>query len=108
MIEIDQGQTLRQDVLSVLIECQRERGASLLRQDLTPASINVLADELARRLAPRIGGRYVTKADERAMRDAAIIAMFNGRNHRQLMADFGISRALLYSILSRRRRPHRA
>lgn len=62
---------------------------------------------MARRLAPRIGGRYVPKrgdSDARAKRDAAVWQAWNGRNGAQIMRDFAISRRLLYSILSRMRK----
>ena len=100
----DEGATLRHDVHCILVECHRDRCLSALKENLQPEDIHALADAVARRLAPRIGGRYVPKRDERAVRDAAVWARFNGRNHKEVMREFGISRRLMYNILSRRRR----
>lgn len=110
MLLDDEAQSLRTDVYCILVECSRDRGLAALRDDATGKAIETLADELARRLAPRIGGRYVPKGmyrsgwEQRVARDQAIWAKFNGRNHRELQVEFGISRRLLYSILSRRPR----
>lgn len=100
----EDGATLRHDVHCILLECHRDRRLAALRDNLQPEDIHALADAVARRLAPRIGGRYVPKRDERAVRDAAVWARFNGRNHKDVMREFSISRRLLYSILARRRR----
>lgn len=97
--------TLRQDVMCVLLECHRDRGAaSVFAQGLDGAVLEQFAAIVARRLGPRIGGRYVTKRDERAARDEAVWKAFTGRNHMDVIREFGISRRLLYSILARRRR----
>ena len=101
--------TLRQDVHCILVECHRDRGATALRPDATAEAIAALSEMVARRLGPRIGGSYFPKGSykgwrERAERDAAIWAEFNGRNHQDVMRKFTISRRLLYSILSRRKR----
>lgn len=110
MIDTDDDLTLRQDVLSVLVECHRDQQLADFRDSMPAHTLNVLAESMARRLAPRIGGRYVPKglnrsgADERAARDAAVWATFTGANHREVMRQFGISRRLLYSILARMRR----
>lgn len=105
MIEpVEEGLTLRHDVLCILVECQRDRGLTVFRDDVPHEAIHELADAVARRLGPRIGGRYVPKRDERAARDAAVWAAFNGRNFEDVRRQFGISRRLLYSILARRRR----
>ena len=101
---VEEAVTLRQDVLCILVECHRDRGLSVFRQDVQPEAFDALAAVVARRLGARIGGRYVPKRDERAARDAAVWAAFTGRNHQEVMRQFGISRRLLYSILSRRRR----
>ena len=65
----------------------------------------MLAAELARDLAPRIGGRYLPKRDEaqRRKRNAAVVAAFTGRNHAEVMRQFQISRRLLFSILAQAR-----
>jgi Mor family transcriptional regulator len=92
----------------VLVECHRDRPHDgIFRRDLSHQAIQQFAAELAARLAPRIGGRYIPKRTERdriAERDAAVMAAFNGINHRQVMRDFRISRRLLYAILARCRR----
>lgn len=99
----DDNATLCAEVLCILIDCHRDRGLTAMRPDAPGAAIKALAEAVARRLAPRIGGRYVPKRDARAARDAAVWTAFNGRNHGDVMREFGISRRLLYSILSRRR-----
>lgn len=100
----DDSATLSADVLCILIDCHRDRDLTAMRPDAPSAALKALAEAVARRLAPRIGGRYVPKRDGRAARDAAVWRAFNGRNHGDVMREFGISRRLLYSILSRRRR----
>lgn len=103
----DEAATLRDDVCCILLECHRDRALQAMHGAVTSDSIHQLADAVARRLAPRIGGRYVPKrgdSDARARRDAAVWQAWNGRNGAQIMRDFAISRRLLYSILSRMRR----
>lgn len=106
----DDSATLCHDVRCILAECHRDRALQALRHDAPREAIDALADAVARRLAPRIGGRYVPKGqyrdgwELRAKRDAAVWAAFNGRNHAEVMGAFKISRRLLYSILSRRRK----
>ena len=105
--EDDDSATLRDDVRCILAECSRDRGLAVFRDGVRGAEIEALAAEVARRLAPRIGGRYVPKrgdSDARAKRDAAVWQAWNGRNGAQIMRDFAISRRLLYSILSRMRK----
>lgn len=99
------GASLRHDVYCILVECTRDRSLQVFRDDLPRETVGALAALVARRLAPRIGGRYVPKRDARAERDAAVWKAFTGRNHQDVMKHFGISRRLLYSILARRRRP---
>ena len=97
--------TLCHDMACILIECHRDRqGDGVFRSDASHADLTELAALLARRLAPRIGGRYIPKRDVRAERDAAVWLAFTGRNHKDVMREFDISRRLLYSILARRRR----
>lgn len=99
------GACLRHDMACILVECHRDRlGDGVLRTDASEAALADLAALLARRLAPLIGGRYIPKRDERAVRDAAVWEAFSGRNHKEVMRQFSISRRLLYSILARRRR----
>lgn len=104
----DEAATLRDDVRCILLECHRDRALqAVLHSTATTDAIHQLADAVARRLAPRIGGRYVPKrgdSDARAKRDAAVWQAWNGRNGAQIMRDFAISRRLLYSILSRMRK----
>lgn len=103
----DEAATLRDDVRCILLECYRDRALQALHGAATNDAIHQLADAVARRLAPRIGGRYVPKrgdSDARARRDAAVWQVWNGRNGAQIMRDFAISRRLLYSILSRMRK----
>ena len=102
---IDDGATLRHDVTCILIECHRDRGLhDVFHPMATRQEVERLAELMARRLGPLIGGRYVPKRDERAARDKAIWQRFNGRNHAELMREFGISRRLLYAILARQNR----
>lgn len=104
----DEAATLRDDVRCILLECHRDRALhAALHSAATSDAIHQLADAVARRLAPRIGGRYVPKrgdSDARAKRDAAVWQAWNGRNGAQIMRDFAISRRLLYSILARKRK----
>jgi len=100
----EQAATLRDDVRCILLECHRDRALQALHGAATSEAIHQLADAVARRLAPRIGGRYVPKRDARALRDAAVWQAWNGRNGPEVMSQFKISRRLLYSILSRKRK----
>lgn len=102
--EAGEGASLRGDLYCILVECHRDRRLTVFRDGLNGDAIAALADVVARRLAPRIGGRYVPKRDGRAARDAAVWKAFNGRNREDVMRQFGISRRLLYSILARRRK----
>lgn len=97
--------SLRHDVHCILLQCYRDRpGVNVFLPTASPADINTLAAQMARRLGPLIGGRYIPKRDDRAARDAAIWAAFDGRNHHAVMREHNISRRLLYSILARKRR----
>lgn len=98
----DDGVSLRHDVTAALIECHRENRLAQFLQD--GATLAQLGEVLARKLAPMIGGRYIPKWDERPARDAAVCHAFTGRNHAEVMRQFGISRRLLYSILARKRK----
>lgn len=106
--EVDaDADSLQADVLAALLAVRAQ--GHPLPLHAAPGAADLLALQawsraFARNLAPRIGGRYVPKRDARAARDAAVWAAFNGRNHQAVMKQFGISRRLLYSILSRRRR----
>ncbi len=96
--------TLRHDVQCVLLQFTRDRPLAGVLAGLTERDAAALAAGLAPLLAKRIGGRYVPQRADRALRDAAVWQAFTGRNHAEVMVRFGISRRLLYSILSRRRR----
>ena len=107
---IDEGATLRHDVTCILIECHRDSGLQSIFHPLaTSEQVERLAEMMALRLGPLIGGRYVPKglhrsgSEERQKRDQAVWKRFNGRNHAEVMREFSISRRLLYSILARRR-----
>lgn len=101
---INEGATLRHDVTCILIECHRDSGMhSIFHPLATSEQVERLAEMMALRLAPMIGGRYIPKRDERATRDLAVWKRFNGRNHSEVMREFSISRRLLYSILARQR-----
>lgn len=103
--------TLRHDVHCILLECHRDRGLTALAANVPPEALGALADAVALRLAPRIGGRYVPKrgdSDARAKRDAAVWqAICNGRNEQKILKDFGISRRLYHTIKSRMRKAQR-
>ena len=104
----DEAATLRDDVRCILAECSRDRGLAVFRDGVRGAEIEALAAEVARRLAPRIGGRYVPKrgdSDARAKRDAAVWqAIRSGKNVQKIMRDFGISQRLYYNIKARMRK----
>ena len=97
--------SLCNDMTLIVMQCHRDRpGDGVFRSDASHADLAAHAALLARRLAPLIGGRYIPKRDVRAERDMAVWQAFTGRNHKDVMHEFGISRRLLYSILARRRR----
>lgn len=97
--------SLCNDMTCILVECHRDRlGDGVFRADVNQAALTELAALLARRLAPRIGGRYIPKRDVRAERDFELWGAFTGNNHKELMKKFGISRRLVYSILARQPR----
>ncbi len=100
----DDSATLCHDVRCILAECHRDRALEALRHDAPSEAIDALADAVARRLAPRIGGRYVPKRDARTQRDAAVWKAWNGRNRQQVLDEFNISKRLFYSIIARRPR----
>lgn len=104
-----EGEALAHDVACVLLDYTRDRpDGGVIGRRLTEAQARVLAGDLARELALRIGGRYVprmVRVDEarRRKRDAAVVAAFSGRNHAEVITQFKISRRLLYAILARAR-----
>lgn len=96
--------SLGHDIARVLVECHRGGlGGGVFRTDVSHAELSALAAIMGRRLAPLIGGRYIPKREMRAERDDAVLKAFNGHNHKDLMREFGISRRLVYMILSRKR-----
>ena len=89
----------------ILLECHRDRNLpGVFVKDVDSDALCEFAALIARRLGPLIGGRYIPKRDERALRDLAVCKTFNGRNHLEVMRDFKISKRLLYNILARKRR----
>lgn len=95
--------TLAHDVQCVLLSYTRDRpDGGLLGRRLTDREALELAKEIAPALGVRIGGRYVRKRDDSAIRkrNAQVVEMFNGRNRAEVMRHFAISRRLLYSILA--------
>ncbi len=97
--------TLCHDVVSIFQEATRDRrGDGIFSDSVNTQSLHDFADWFAARLAARIGGRYIPKRDDRAVRDAAVWKAFTGRNHKAVMTQFNISRRLLYSILARQRK----
>ena len=102
---LDDGQTLCHDVTCILLEVHRDRDLSpVFERGVSRQALENFAAVMARRLAPVIGGRYIPKRDGRAARDAALWAEFTGRNHKEMMRKFNVSRTLLYSILARQPR----
>lgn len=77
--------------------------ASWLRRELTDIvreNADSLVDMLLAGMRDRMGGREVyIPASDKADRDAQIRAMFNGRNLREVMREFSISRAAVYRAL---------
>lgn len=106
-----EGMGLRHDLRCILMEVSMDRGIFSVAPNRE--HIEAMADTMARRLAPRLGGRYIPKAAypsraDRAARDAAICAAFNGRNHAQLMREFDVSRRLVYAILAAGKRQEKS
>lgn len=99
---IENNASLRNDVECILLECHRDR-PGIFASSVTRELLVALAGNVAQRLGPLIGGRYVPKRDERAVRNAAVRAAFTGANHAALMKKFTISRRLVYSILAQKR-----
>ena len=103
--EIDDGASLHLDMTCILLQYTRDRpGGGAFGRRLSEQEAQALASDLAQMLSPRIGGRYVPKRDQRDKRDKAVWKDFKGNNHAEVMAKHGISRRLLFSILSRMRR----
>lgn len=74
--------------------------ASWLRRELTDIvreNADSLVDMLLAGMRERMGGRevYIPAADK-VNRDAQIRAMFNGRNLREVMREFGVSQRTVY------------
>jgi Mor family transcriptional regulator len=97
--------TLCADVACIFAEATRDRrGDGIFQASLAAHQWQDFSEWFALRLAARIGGRYIPKRDDRAVRDAAVWRAFTGRNHKEVMRSFQISRRLLYSILARQRK----
>lgn len=91
---------LQKDLQAALRQGLAEQGLSA--PDINPQQLQALATTMARLLARRIGGRYVAFVEDRARRDAAVLAAWDGHSNREeVMKRFGISRALFYNILAR-------
>lgn len=100
-----EGLSLRHDMACVILRYTRDRpDGGLIGRRLAEKEVMALAADLARELAPMIGGRYVPKSGNKAQRDAEVWADFNGKNHQDVIRKHKISRRLLYSILARIRR----
>lgn len=103
----DDGATLRHDMTCILLEVHRDRNvAPVFHGAVDRKALEEFAALVARRLAPLIGGRYIPKRDARAARDAALWDEFTGRNQKDMMRKFNVSRTLFYSIMARK--PRRA
>lgn len=61
-----------------------------------------LAEELAAGLRRNMGGLYIPAREIRAVRDAAVLRDFDGRNHGAVMRAHHIGRTTLYKIIKRR------
>lgn len=85
----DAAVSLRYDLVRALRE-----GAALPEYIATP-----IADKVASNLCQRLGGLYIAKRDIKQARDEAVKSAFNGRNHDEVISQYGISRATLYRIL---------
>lgn len=98
--------TLCADIAAVFTEALRDKTvAGFFRADLTEQQRRHLVAWSSIRVAMRVGGRYIPKkADDRALRNAAVVQAFTGNNHADLMRDFRISRRLVYNIVARVRR----
>lgn len=96
----DGGTTLCHEMACILLECRRDRSDSgVLRPEASHADLADLAAQLARRLAPRIGGRYIPKRDMKAERDAEVIRMWDaGATRAEMVRKLKISRRLTYTI----------
>lgn len=93
---------LREDLLAATMASLRASARPIFDPRQEAAAINAFVAHLAQQLAPRIGGRYIPKSGQRALRDAAVRAMFNGRNLADVMRHFGLSKRHVYRILGER------
>ena len=98
--------TLCADIAAVFSEALRDKSvAGFFQPDLTEQKRRHLVAWVSVRVAMRVGGRYIPKkADDRALRNAAVVQAFTGNNHADLMRSFRISRRLVYNIVARVRR----
>jgi Mor family transcriptional regulator len=92
--------TLQHDVLCILMQFHRQHGLQSLRFDATPEELKADSAEISRALSPLIGGRYVPTRDVRAETNAAIVAMFDGKNRDAVMRHFKISRRTFYRVIA--------
>lgn len=93
--------SLQHDMACILLEYTRDRpDGGVIGRRLAEREAKALAAELAHRLAPRIGGRYLPKRDEKSKRNRAAMEMFDGQNRDAVMKAFGISKRVFYRILA--------
>ncbi len=99
--------TLCADIAAVFNEALHDKTVGqFFRDNLDERQRRYLVAWASIRVAMRVGGRYIPKkADDRALRNAAVVQAFTGNNHTDLMRQFRISRRLVYSIVARVRRP---
>lgn len=78
-----------------------------IQEDLEQVAVQfgmnkALAQDLAKAMLARmlktVGGDYLPKVDK-AARNKAIKARFNGVNHEEICHEFGVSKATLYRVL---------
>ncbi len=101
------GQNMRSDVVMVLMEITRDQPDCGLTVD--HKRLDQIAALISKKLQPRIGGRYIPKAEhrelERRARNARILEFFKGKprvakNYEECRQLFNVSRRLIASILA--------
>lgn len=101
------GQNMRNDVVMVLMEITRDQPDCGLTVD--HKRLDQIAALISKKLQPRIGGRYIPKAEhremERRVRNARIIEFFKGKprvakNYEECRVLFNVSRRLIANILA--------
>ncbi|MFW5834496.1 MAG: Mor transcription activator family protein [Pseudomonadota bacterium] len=94
--------TLNQDT-DTAVELHRAMTASLARRfGMAELAASALADVICAEFRRECGGREIyIPAANRAVRNAEIRAAFNGRNHDELAARYGLGRSTIYEIVGR-------